>query len=113
MLGRRSSSSGTTTRPTRSSATPTFTGDSLKLSQIAAKVASERDVKWVVFCGVHFMAESADMLTPESVDVILPDLSAGCSMADMAQYDDTVRGVGSIHRAGRGGWKGAWCPSPT
>jgi quinolinate synthase len=62
------------------------TGDSLKLSQIAARVAAERPVKWVVFCGVHFMAESADMLTPEHIDVILPDLSAGCSMADMAQY---------------------------
>jgi len=75
------------------------TGDSLKLSQIAARVAAERPVKWVVFCGVHFMAETADMLTPDHVDVILPDLSAGCSMADMAQYDDTVDAWDEIHRA--------------
>ncbi|MCA9299360.1 MAG: quinolinate synthase NadA, partial [Phycisphaerales bacterium] len=67
-----------------------FTGDSLKLSRIAARVAEERPVEFVVFCGVHFMAESADMLTPEHVAVILPDLSAGCSMADMASYDDTL-----------------------
>lgn len=61
-----------------------FTGDSLKLSQIAA---AQRDAEFVVFCGVHFMAESADILTDESVQVFLPDLSAGCSMADMAAYD--------------------------
>src|SRR5688572_19714524 len=47
-----------------------FTGDSLKLSQTAARIAGERPVKWVVFCGVHFMAETADMLTPEHVEVI-------------------------------------------
>lgn len=74
-----------------------FTGDSLKLSQLAADVASKGNVKYVIFCGVHFMAESADMLTPESVEVILPDLSAGCSMADMAQYDDTVTAWENIH----------------
>ncbi|MFN0131988.1 MAG: quinolinate synthase NadA [Phycisphaerales bacterium] len=73
------------------------TGDSLKLSQAAARVAAERDVHWVVFCGVHFMAETADMLTPEHVDVILPDLSAGCSMADMAAYDDTVLAWERLH----------------
>lgn len=71
-----------------------YTGDSLKLSQIAADLAGSRGasdpVKWVIFCGVHFMAESADMLTPDEVAVILPDLSAGCSMADMAQYDDVT-----------------------
>lgn len=87
------------------------TGDSLKLSQIAAKVAKERPVKWVVFCGVHFMAESADMLTPEHIDVILPDLSAGCSMADMAQYDDTVQAWDDIHDAlAKQGWKGRIIP---
>lgn len=74
------------------------TGDSLKLSQIAARVATERSVKYVVFCGVHFMAETADMLTPDHVAVILPDLSAGCSMADMAQYDDTVEAWEAIQR---------------
>ena len=51
-----------------------FTGDSLKLSQLAA---AQKAVKYVVFCGVHFMAESADIVTDESVQVILPDLSAG------------------------------------
>jgi len=61
-----------------------FTGDSLKLSQIAAE---QRGAEFVVFCGVHFMAESADILTDDSVNVILPDLSAGCSMADMANID--------------------------
>ncbi|NOX59353.1 MAG: quinolinate synthase NadA [Planctomycetes bacterium] len=61
-----------------------FTGDSLKLSQIAAR---QRSAEFVVFCGVHFMAESADILTDDSVRVILPDLSAGCSMADMAALD--------------------------
>ena len=74
------------------------TGDSLKLSQIAARVATKRPVKYVVFCGVHFMAETADMLTPDHVAVILPDLSAGCSMADMAQYDDTVEAWEAIQR---------------
>lgn len=88
-----------------------FTGDSLKLSQTAARIASERDVKWVVFCGVHFMAETADMLTPDHVDVILPDLSAGCSMADMAQYDDTVQAWESLHAAlVAQGWQGRIIP---
>ncbi len=61
-----------------------FTGDSLKLSQIAA---SQEQAEFVVFCGVHFMAESADILTADSVRVVLPDLSAGCSMADMAEIE--------------------------
>ncbi len=61
-----------------------FTGDSLKLSQIAA---DQKNADFVVFCGVHFMAESADILTGDDVKVILPDLSAGCSMADMADID--------------------------
>jgi quinolinate synthase len=61
-----------------------FRGDSLKLAQLAA--ASER-CRWIVFCGVHFMAETADVLTRPEVDVLLPDLSAGCSMADMADID--------------------------
>jgi quinolinate synthase len=88
-----------------------FTGDSLKLSQIAAQVATERPIKWVIFCGVHFMAESADMLTPEHVAVILPDLSAGCSMADMAQYDDTVQAWEAIHESlAAQGWRGRIVP---
>ena len=61
-----------------------FTGDSLKLSQIGAK---QKDAEFIVFCGVHFMAESADILSSDRVKVILPDLSAGCSMADMAEID--------------------------
>ncbi len=61
-----------------------FDGDSLKLSQIGAR---QKDAEFIVFCGVHFMAESADILTDDSVQVILPDLSAGCSMADMADID--------------------------
>jgi quinolinate synthase len=61
-----------------------YTGDSLKLSQLAAQA---RHARYVVFCGVHFMAESADVLTDDEVVVILPDLSAGCSMADMAAIE--------------------------
>jgi quinolinate synthase len=57
------------------------TGDSFKLAQQAA---ARPDAEWIVFCGVHFMAESADILTSERQQVILPDLAAGCSMADMA-----------------------------
>lgn len=59
-------------------------GDSLRLSQQAA---ASRGVKYLVFCGVHFMAETADVLTDENVAVILPDMAAGCSMADMADID--------------------------
>ncbi len=65
-----------------------LTGDSLKLSRMAAEEAARRGTEFIVFCGVHFMAETADILTPSSVQVLLPDLSAGCSMADMAQWDD-------------------------
>jgi quinolinate synthase len=74
-------------------------GDSLTLSQLAAAEAPRRGADTIVFCGVHFMAETADVLTPESVRVILPDLSAGCSMADMASYDDTVQAWEEIHEA--------------
>lgn len=62
-----------------------FVGDSLALSRIAAQ---QSQAKWIVFCGVHFMAESADILTDPEQIVILPDLSAGCSMADMARLPD-------------------------
>jgi quinolinate synthase len=64
-----------------------FTGDSFELSR---KAADQKGIEYVVFCGVHFMAESADILTDESVRVILPDLGAGCSMADMANLDQTI-----------------------
>jgi len=62
-----------------------FTGDSFGLSQHAA---AQTDAEFVVFCGVHFMAESADILTPPHVRVMLPNMAAGCSMADMADPDD-------------------------
>jgi quinolinate synthase len=58
------------------------TGDSFKL---AREAAARPDAPYIVFCGVHFMAESADILTSDQQQVILPDLAAGCSMADMAR----------------------------
>ena len=58
------------------------TGDSFKLARDAA---ARPDAEFIVFCGVHFMAESADILTAPSQRVVLPDLAAGCSMADMAR----------------------------
>jgi quinolinate synthase len=60
------------------------TGDSFKLARDAA---GRPGAQYVVFCGVHFMAESADILTSDRQQVILPDLAAGCSMADMATFD--------------------------
>src|SRR5262249_43725385 len=59
-------------------------GDSFKLSQWAA---TQKDAEYVVFCGVHFMAESADVLSAEYQKVVLPDMSAGCSMAAMAELE--------------------------
>ncbi|HEV7376766.1 MAG TPA: quinolinate synthase NadA [Pyrinomonadaceae bacterium] len=61
-----------------------FTGDSFKLAKLGA---SRPEVEFIVFCGVHFMAESADILKPGSQKIILPDLGAGCSMADMASAE--------------------------
>ena len=58
-----------------------ITGDSFKLAQAAA---AQTAAEFIIFCGVHFMAESADILTSSNQKVILPDLAAGCSMADMA-----------------------------
>lgn len=60
-------------------------GDSLQLAQVAANLTGQPDI---IFCGVHFMAETADMLTQENQKVFLPDLRAGCSMADMANLKD-------------------------
>ncbi|HXB48678.1 MAG TPA: quinolinate synthase NadA [Streptosporangiaceae bacterium] len=60
------------------------TGDSFKL---AREAAGRPGAEFVVFCGVHFMAESADILTSADQKVVLPDLAAGCSMADMATYN--------------------------
>ncbi|MBD8069334.1 quinolinate synthase NadA [Bacillus sp. PS06] len=64
------------------------TGDSLQLAQVSAK---NKEAKYIVFCGVHFMAETADILTTEDQIVILPDMRAGCSMADMANMEQTEK----------------------
>jgi quinolinate synthase len=64
------------------------TGDSLKLAQLSAE---NKEAEFIVFCGVHFMAETADILTTENQKVILPDMRAGCSMADMADIQQTER----------------------
>jgi quinolinate synthase len=61
-----------------------FRGDSFKLSQLAA---SRPDSEFILFCGVHFMAETADILSASTQKVLLPNLEAGCSMADMADID--------------------------
>src|SRR2546429_154990 len=81
------------------------TGDSFKLArEAAARPAAE----YIVFCGVHFMAESADILTGDAQQVILPDLAAGCSMADMAVLTqveaawERLAHVGGAARAGPG-----------
>ena len=62
-------------------------GDSLKLSRMAA----ESDAEFIVFCGVHFMAEVADILSRPDQVSILPDMAAGCSMADMANLAKVER----------------------
>ena len=72
------------------------TGDSYKLS----KIASESPAKYIVFCGVHFMAESADVLGHDGQQVILPDLNAGCSMADMAEISQVEACWEAIERMG-------------
>lgn len=77
------------------------TGDSFKL---AKEAAARPDAPWIVFCGVHFMAESADILTSADQTVILPDLAAGCSMADMAaiaQVEDCWDDLTDVGVAGR------------
>jgi quinolinate synthase len=61
-----------------------YTGDSFRL---ASQIANRPEAAYIVFCGVHFMAESADVLSASHQQVILPDLAAGCSMADMAAPD--------------------------
>lgn len=72
-------------------------GDSFKLAQWAA---AQRQAEYIVFCGVHFMAESADILTGPEQKVILPNLAAGCSMADMAQPNDVYKAWDALQRAG-------------
>jgi quinolinate synthase len=73
-----------------------YTGDSYKLSRITA----ESDAKYIVFCGVHFMAESADVLGKPEQQVILPDLNAGCSMADMAEISQVEACWRALEAAG-------------
>jgi quinolinate synthase len=72
------------------------TGDSYKLS----KVASETSARYMLFCGVHFMAETADVLAQPWQQVILPDLNAGCSMADMAEIGQVEDCWDSLKRMG-------------
>lgn len=73
------------------------TGDSFKLSQMAA---AHPEAEYIVFCGVHFMAESADILTSDNQRVILPDLAAGCSMADMAEIGQVEQCWRDLEAAG-------------
>jgi quinolinate synthase len=74
-----------------------FQGDSYKLSQQAA---TQTDAEFTLFCGVHFMAESADILGNPDTHVILPNLEAGCSMADMAKPEDVEAAWGELERLG-------------
>lgn len=73
-----------------------YTGDSYKLSKMASQTAA----KYMIFCGVHFMAETADVLAKPWQQVILPDLNAGCSMADMAEISQVEDCWDSLERAG-------------
>ncbi|MFZ2504114.1 MAG: quinolinate synthase NadA [Nocardioides sp.] len=73
------------------------TGDSFKL---AREAAARPDAEYIVFCGVHFMAESADILTSADQQVVLPDLAAGCSMADMARLGQVEDAWAALAAAG-------------
>jgi quinolinate synthase len=73
------------------------TGDSFKLARDAA---ARPEAEYIIFCGVHFMAESADILTAPDQQVVLPDLAAGCSMADMANYQQVVEAWDVLTDAG-------------
>jgi quinolinate synthase len=73
------------------------TGDSFKLAQQAA---ARPDSEFIIFCGVHFMAESADILTADDQIVVLPDMAAGCSMADMAAADQVQAAWRTLEAAG-------------
>jgi len=74
-----------------------FTGDSFKLAQ---QTATRPAADYIVFCGVHFMAESADILSGEHQQVILPDLGAGCSMADMAKLEQVEEAWDELQELG-------------
>ncbi|MFB9893712.1 quinolinate synthase NadA [Planobispora takensis] len=73
------------------------TGDSFKL---AREAAARPEAEYIVFCGVHFMAESADILTGDAQKVVLPDMAAGCSMADMATFDQVEECWEALEDAG-------------
>jgi quinolinate synthase len=73
------------------------TGDSFKLARDAA---ARPEAEYIVFCGVHFMAESADILTSDAQQVVLPDLAAGCSMADMATAEQVAECWDVLREAG-------------
>ena len=73
-------------------------GDSFRLSVLAQQ---RPEAEYIVFCGVHFMAESADVLTGDHQQVILPDLNAGCSMADMADIDEVEEAWEALERRHR------------
>ncbi len=73
------------------------TGDSFKL---AREAAARPDAEYILFCGVHFMAESADILTSDTQKVVLPDLAAGCSMADMAAVGQVTEAWEVLSEAG-------------
>ncbi len=75
-----------------------FRGDSLKLAQTASQ---QKDAEYIVFCGVHFMAESADILTTDKQMVVLPNMLAGCAMAEMAEETDVAAAIEEVtHLAG-------------
>ena len=76
-----------------------YVGDSFKLSRYCG---TRPDAEFVIFCGVHFMAESADVLCAPHQKVILPDLAAGCSMADMAEIDQLETCWRDLEAHGRG-----------
>ncbi|MDX2596719.1 MULTISPECIES: quinolinate synthase NadA [Streptomyces] len=76
------------------------TGDSFKLARDAA---ARPEAEYIVFCGVHFMAESADILTSDDQKVVLPDLAAGCSMADMATAEQVAECWDVLTEAGVAG----------
>lgn len=83
-----------------------LTGDSLKLSQLASTVSAD----YIVFCGVHFMAEVADIVSKPEQVTILPDMAAGCSMADMANLADVERAWREIDEALEGEAESAVTP---
>src|SRR5579871_3639418 len=80
-----------------------YTGDSYRLSKLSAQAGG----RYIVFCGVHFMAESADILARPGQQVVLPDLNAGCSMADMAEIGQVESCWEQLERLGVVGDNGA------